>query len=97
MTTSALRLDLLTESGRKLIAEVRTPTGVITDAAVVRVSTPDRPTAHSIFRVFELRDMRELMDHMGFEDNDPLSVGHGNLARMIAWIDGLNERGEGEG
>jgi hypothetical protein len=37
------------------------------------------------------------MDHTGFEDNDPLSAGRGNIARMLAWIDGFNEQAEGEG
>jgi hypothetical protein len=90
------RLDLATPAGRKLVAEIRTAADFIGDATVVRVFSPDRPEMPNMIRVSVLREMQDRIDFMGFEDNDPLSVGHGNICRVLAWVDELNEEGEGE-
>lgn len=91
------RLDLVTQTGRKLVAEVRAPSDFIGDAAIVRLFSPGSTERPNLFRLSVLREMQERIDHMGFEDGDPLSVGHGNISLVLAWVDGLNKEWEGEG
>lgn len=85
------RLDLTTEGGRKLIAEVRLSRGFATGATTVRIYRANAPRAHSIFRVALLREIRDGMERTGSGDNDPLSLGHGSIDRVLAWIDGIGE------
>lgn len=75
-----------------MVAEVRAP---ISDATVVRVTPAKGAGPRNIFRVSTLRELKDRIDHMGFEDNDPLSVGRGNITLILAWIDRLNGK-EGE-
>lgn len=91
MTTR--RLGLTTESGRELTAEVRLPRGLATDATIVQVFDPERPRIRSFIRVFALREIHDHATRAGLEDNDPLSLGHGNIGRVLTWIDKINEEG----
>lgn len=92
MSAPQHRLDLVTETGRKLVAEVRAPAGLIGDAAIVRVFSPDRPGAPNLLRVSSLRQAFDRIEHMGFEDTDPLSVGRGNIREVLVWIDEMNRK-----
>lgn len=91
MTPRTARLDLITETGRKLVAELRSTARPVPEAAVVRVFSPDRPDAVNLLRVSVLREMLERIGHWGHEDNDPLSVGRGNITLMLAWIDEMGQ------
>lgn len=87
-------LDLARGEGQNLVATVRMLRPVVTDSSVIRFHSPRNPRAVFGYRLHVLREIHDRISLAGVEDNDPLSVGHGNIGRVLAWVDQLNGEGE---
>jgi hypothetical protein len=89
-------LDLVRGDGQGLVATVRMLRPVVTDSSMVRFHSLRNPRAVFGYRLHVLREMQDRITLAGAEDNDPLSVGRGNIGRVLDWVDELNREREGE-
>lgn len=96
MKTTSRRLELVTDTGRELVVEMRVTGQAASEAAVLRVLDPNRSGSLNMLRVSVLRETAERLEYMGFEDNDPLSLGRGNIPEVLAWVDEMNTNRKGE-
>lgn len=87
-------LDLIRGEGQGLVATVRMLRPVITESSMARFRNLRNPRASFGYRLSVLRDINDRITLTGAEDNDPLSVGHGNIGRVLDWVDQLNGEGE---
>jgi hypothetical protein len=87
-------LDLARGDGHGLVATVRMLRPTITDSSMVRFRSLRNPRASFGYRLWVLREIHDRITLTGAEDNDPLSVGHGNIGRVLDWVDQLNGEGE---